>query len=519
MYRKDPHETGFPNRIPFIQWGITLLLLFTGSLQAQGTLSPVNMALGGGGTAYTTGYEAVFVNPANLQIREKNYRYQMAAAMFGTRFSSPVRYNGSETYLEGYFEQIDFFSPAQSVSLPEGERDRFISDNYQDQHTQSQHLSGGELHLFGAQWFVLDRSYAISLRSRYSNRYEVGRNYYDPYPVEVGNQAEYNRSLNHQFQSFYELSFGYAESFTFLNGLIPQLSQLIIGIAPKLIASGAYFDASYTNKRVWKENSSDYQNRRKYQQYSTGPFSSLSRQFTANPERTLASSPVNNRKDLFGITGYGAGIDLGLTYLITLGDDLSAIQDEEATTRKSLRVSFSVTDIGFLTYQDDPAFYSFEESTEEFRPAVPPSDIVFTGQPGEQFYFLNQNHSHPIHETNEFRGENFSVWLPTALNAGLLFQISRIKLTGDFSLGFTDNAFNTKRFITYLGTEIHILPYLPIRAGTRIGHNLPGYYSFGGGIETRYFDINIAFQLRSKSAGPTNELSGLSVAAIKLYIP
>lgn len=523
MYPYSLYRASFPVKRPpflFVLAIVSALFISTSEIHAQVSHSPVNMALGGGGAAYTTGYESLFINPANLYIQEKDYKVEIASAMFGTRFSSPLRYNGNGNYLQGYFEQTDFFKPPDSVPLREQERESFITHNYQDHFTHSQHISSGEIHLFGAHWAGSKRSYALSLRSRYSNRYEVGRNYYDPLPAQTGNQDEYNRNLNHQFQSFYELSFGYAESFTFLNGLFPQLSQFIIGVAPKLIASGAYFDASYTNKSIRNDERMSFQNTREFQLYSSGPFTDTARQFRLNPDPWSGASPAYSRNDLFSITGYGLGIDMGLTYLITLGDDLSVVQDHETATRKSLRVSLSVTDIGFVTYQDDPAVYSFDKIRKDDKfPDEPLSDRIFTGRPGEHFYFLNQNQKHPIHETEKFTDENFSVLLPTALRAGVLFQINRIKFTGDFSLGFTNNAFNTTRFITYMGTEIRILPFLPIRAGTRIGHQLPGYYSFGGGFESHNFDINLAFQLRSKSSGPTNELSGLSVAAIKFYIP
>lgn len=507
--------------IRLLIFSILTVYTTTGQLNAQVTHSPLNMALGGGGTAYTTGYESVFINPANLYIQEKDYSIQVATAMFGTRFSSPIKYSENENYLKGYFTQTDLFNSQDTVPLFETERESFISRNYQNTHTESQHISSGEIHLFGIHWAGLDRSYAISLRSRYSNRYEVGRNYYDPLPLRIENRETYDRTLDHQFQSLYELSFGYAESFTFLNGLFPQLSQVIIGVAPKLIASGAYFDARYDNRITQQDDSSVYRHTRSYQQHSTGLFSEYARQYTVNPERAIASFPSNSRNDLFTVTGFGLGMDLGVTYLITLGDDLSVVRENKTTiTQKSLRVSLAVTDVGFVTYHDHPGAYSFDERNVDIRNYdEPTSDIIFTGQPGEQFNFLGQHESHPIHDTQERDTENFSVLLPTSLHAGVLFQIRRIKLTGDFSLGLTNNAFTTTRFITFLGAEVRVLPNIPIRAGTRIGHRLPGYYSFGGGVESRYFDFNLAFQLRSKSAGPTNELSGASVAAIKFYIP
>lgn len=90
---------------------------------------------------------------------------------------------------------------------------------------------------------------------------------------------------------------------------------------------------------------------------------------------------------------------------------------------------------------------------------------------------------------------------------------------GDFRYEFGDNAFSRDRFTTYIGTELRPFPFLPLRAGTRFSSNLPGYYSFGTGLETHYFDLNAAIQLRSKSAGPTGEISAASIVGIKFYIP
>lgn len=92
-------------------------------------------------------------------------------------------------------------------------------------------------------------------------------------------------------------------------------------------------------------------------------------------------------------------------------------------------------------------------------------------------------------------------------------------MMGDFRLGLTDNAFHSTKLTTYIGTEVRLLPFLPLRAGTRLATDLPGYYSFGAGIETGYFDINAAVQFRSTSAGPTLEPVAASAVAVKFYIP
>jgi hypothetical protein len=70
-----------------------------------------------------------------------------------------------------------------------------------------------------------------------------------------------------------------------------------------------------------------------------------------------------------------------------------------------------------------------------------------------------------------------------------------------------------------LGSELKLLPFLPLRLGTRIAPHLPGYYTLGIGFESKYFELNTALKVKSSRIGPTNEIVGASMAGIKIYIP
>ena len=497
------------------------LLFFAFAAQsafAQIIQTPVNTALGGGGTAYTTGYESLFINPANLFIQEKEYRFQASAGTFGSYFASPLENSDLNSYWDRYQLQTESFDPGVQPGEADNYR-RFINRNYPNGLMTSENQSRGEIHWIGMHWSRLDKSYAIALRSRYSNRYITGRNYYDPDPVELNSNLAFNRSLTHQFQSLHELSFGYAESFTFINGLIPQLSQLIVGIAPKFVVSGAHLNTRYEDRYTRSPEDPVYHRERSFSHYSTGAFSEMTNRFLINQE---PYNPRVPRDDLFRPTGYGAGLDLGLTYLITLGDDLSVLRVADPRTRKSLRLSLSITDIGFIYHSENPRHFSFDEHISQASQLPGQSDFFFQGRPGEQFRFLEANEGHPIFDSDTNNTDTFSSLLPTAVHAGLLFQVSRLKLMGDFSFGLVDNMFHTTRPTTYLGTEIRLLSFLPLRAGIRMTPDLPDYVSIGTGIETRYFDLNVAVQLRSRMVGPIEpmrEISGFSMAGLKIYIP
>jgi hypothetical protein len=491
--------------------------MFSLPISAQVIHSPVNTALGGGGTAYLTGLDALFVNPANLYIQERSYRVQFLVGQTGNYLSSPLGSTNSTDQVQNFRNHFLTFNPDNLPSTESGFFSRLLSRSYSDELQIAEFTARSDFHWLGVHWAGQNRSYAIAIRSRIANRYTVGRAYYDGVPVIVNDDRILDFSVTQQFQSFHEISFGYAESFTFMNGLWPQLSELIIGIAPKFVLSGAYQNLVYNN--IYTQRGTDqYDRTHSFDYYSSGMFTDAARRYRAGQDSDQTIRENLRASNLFNPTGYGAGVDIGITYLITLGDDLSTVRESDASTQKSLRVSLAVTDVGFVSYFKNPVTITSNEISQQNQLVPGRSDFIFRGAPGEHFFFLEQE-SHPILDSGFNNSEDFITLLPTALHAGALFQINRIKLMGDLSLGLTNNAFNTTKLITYLGVELRPLPNVPIRAGTRLATQIPGYYSFGSGIETCYFDFNAAIQLRSRAIGPTSELTGAAIAAFRFYIP
>lgn len=492
-------------------------VIFSLPLAAQTIHSPVNTALGGGGTAYLTGLDALFVNPANLYIQEKSYRVQFSLGQSGNYLSSPLGSSSKSNQVQSFRNHFLTFNPDELPSTESGFFSRLLSRSYSNDLQIAEFTARSDFHWLGVHWARQNRSYAIAFRSRIANRYNVGRAYYDGIPLITNGDHLLDFTITHQFQSYHELSFGYAESFTFVNGLWPQLSELIIGIAPKFVLSGAYQNLVYNNIYT-RQGADQYVRTQSFNYYSSGIFTDAVRRYRVGEDSNQIIREALPASDIFNPTGYGAGVDIGITYLITLGDDLSTVRESDATTRKSLRVSLAVTDVGFVSYFKTPINFSANEITQSGQNDPGRSDFIFRGSPGEHFFFLEQQ-SHPVLDTVSKSSKDFITLLPTALHAGALFQINRIKLMGDLSLGLTNNAFNATKLITYLGVEIRPLPNLPIRAGIRLATQIPGYYSFGSGFETRYFDFNAAIQLRSRAIGPTSELSGAAIAAFRFYIP
>lgn len=494
------------------------ILAGTHAVQSQIILSPENTALGGGGTAYITGYESLFVNPANLFIRDKQNRLEIAIGSFGASTQPVLREFGLGGQIDNFGELFSPFNPGVThQEIGSNKRQEILDRNFPGERLQSQHLFRFETYWFGLKWNRPDRSYALSLRTRTGGRFVTGRGYYSDEPILEDGLEIIDRSLVSEFQTIHELSFGFAESFTFLNGLSPRLNEIIVGIAPKLVVGGAFQSVKYSNEFT-RETDGPWNRHLSYEQLTSGDFSDATTSFLLTGDSQTAIDRHLNFADFFNPTGFGAGLDFGLTFLMPLGKDISTLQRTERETKKSLRISFSITDVGFISYSDNAQEQIIEEQTEAVEETGDLAGTAFRGIPGQFLSFLNEGGNHPLFESDIITND-FSAILPTAMNAGALIQLNWFKLMGDVSLGLTNNAINTTKLVTFLGTEVRPFQFLPLRAGTRLATETPGFYSFGFGIETTHFEVSTSFQLRNRSAGPTTELAGVSVGAVKIFIP
>lgn len=491
-------------------------MLTAGGLRAQAVLTPENMAMGGGGTAYLTGFSANFLNPANLMIREREQTLDIGVGLTSGTFR-PVR---GSTGLVGQFKNYsDRFLPYDigRQNLTGGELNRFVLDQYGDSDTRADYSARFESILFGFSWKSGDKAYSVTLRTRTASRFTVGRGWYDINSVDADGSSTIDRTLRQQTATFHELSLGYAESFTFLNGLSPHLSKLYVGLAPKFILAGPQLDATYRSE--YQSAGTGLIHARSFNYYAAGDLGKLTDYFLKTNDLASAISRDLSNASMLNPSGLGIGLDVGLTYLITLGNDVSQIQNgNQAPTRKSLRLSFSITDVGFVTYADNPIHLAMLADT--VASSVPDrASRTFGGAPGEYLAFIenNEGNNSPFNHYQGISRHSYSNQLPTALHTGLLLQVNRVKLTGDLGIGLTDNAFNTTKLTAHLGSEIRPFPFWALRGGVRLARNRNTLFSFGTGVETTHWDLNLATLISSAPNDLSYELVGGAVAALTLH--
>lgn len=492
-----------------------MVLLGCLQIYAQPVLTPRNVALGGGGSTYITDYNANFYNPANLLVQDRKRNIDFGLLITGTYFNAVQNFsdlNKQRVNLEDY---IYAFNPG-SYDINPIERNEILEDNYIRDRSSSLHQTRLDLTLLGFKWRRKGKAYSVVIRNRISSSFEVGKGWYSTTPQEKSDLTYINRTLKHRYQSLYEFSFGYAESFKFFTDMTPRLDDFIFGIAPKLVLGGAYQNANWQN-RYENTGTGQISQIQSFEYSASGNFGIATKEYLNGvPAETALTSNITDA--IFDSYGIGAGLDIGFTYLLTLGNDLSTISENQQNTRKSLRISFSITDIGFVSYDENAINLTRSKDTTSVSSF--PSGIAneaFVGAPGQFLDFTDQyGVTNPFNSVQRTDG-TLSVLLPTAVHGGVLLEVNRLKLMGDLSIGLTNNAFNSTKLIASAGVELRPLKFLPLRAGAQLATELPSFLSFGTAIETSVWDLSIATQFVSRTFNDNPTLTGVTVAALQFH--
>ncbi|MDZ7715425.1 MAG: DUF5723 family protein [Balneolaceae bacterium] len=504
---------------PFI--GMVMLLGLSPILSfAQPLIGAKNLALGGGGTAYLTGVEANFYNPANLMIYDREGSIHFSVASGGFFFEPVLSDNEAQQQAENFRDIFSVYRPG-SQQITSDQRDAIIRENYLGSNAISQHQAYAEVLLGGIQWQKADHSFSLVARSRYASRIEVGSGWYSTDFKNNGNNSVRDFTLIRQNQTLHEISFAYAREFDFINGLLPKIRKLYIGIAPKFIIGGAYSNAVYDARYVQTGSQPQASFVDEFSYRSSGSYSDMVRTYSSGAAAQQAIN--NNLSDDFYLnpTGYGFGFDFGLTYVIPLQSN-TAIYDtgkSRRTVDQSLRFAFSVTDLGFITYTKSP-FQIYKERQSQKLGTEGIINSKFIGSAG-QYLSIFENASvlpNPFLTSTSRSGDSFTQTLPTSLNTGFFLDLSRIKISGDLTLALKDNAFKSTKLTGHFGLETHPHPNIPIRVGTQLATGLPIHLGLGTGVETRYWDFFISTQVLVKSSSLTTELIGGALAGLQFHL-
>lgn len=498
---------------------LTIAVLGPGSsmIRAQPVITAENIGLGGGGTAYLNGPEATFWNPANLMIQEQAGQFHLEIGQSAIQFEpllSSKSVSGQFTrFLDGYqpYTQVD-------ADMSANQRTALVNTHYPGNKLQAQNRQRGDFMIAGAIWQQNDYALSIALRARYASAINVGRGWYDDHFIEENNRQVRDFSLSQNRSEYYELAVGYAQEFTFINGLMPHLNTLYIGIAPKVILAGPAFNTKY-NARYIREGEDAVTSNfvSVFNMQSSGRFSGTTSDYlkSGNPRRAIKNNFQDNYH--FQQTGYGLGFDFGLSYVMRLNGRKQSSMETPAPA-KSLRVAFSLNDIGAVLYNKQPLSMSSPEDTSQALLQTS-MNSMFVGAGGQ---FVSQLHTarflpNPLVNAEHHSEESYSSLLPTSANTGIFLDLERFKFMGDLTLGLNNTAFTTKKLAVSLGAEIRPFRHVPIRAGTRFAADQPFQMGFGTGIETTHWDFTVGARALFQERSPQTSLVGAAFGGLQFH--
>ena len=480
------------------------------------------MGLGGGGTAYIQGSKSLFVNPANLYFQDREKRVQISVLQNGFYFDSLLPIDNKNDRLKSYRESIVHVDNTNNfIRLNSQDREDLLNRNYPNGSDKRNLMSQAELNWIGISWRGENGAYGFAVRSRIGNHYQISKGFYSDISDNSSPPGSLNQSFVQRYQVLHEISFGYSDSFTFLNGQGPGLSEFIVGIAPKFIISGGGFEVGYSNLYSLNETNSTWNRDVEYSQVSSGIFSENDVRNFRNVSADMNNVQEIGNKNLFKPTGYGAGIDIGVTYSVLLGSNFNNKKEYPVQSDRSLRLSVSITDIGLIRIQESPYQFELNERQTGINRSSSPSNLLFTGAPNEFYYFLSEFGDLPNFQSGSDSRETYSWMLPSSIQTGIMFQYDWIKLMADASYSMVKNAFKPDGFVSYFGTEIRLFHFLPLRVGTRLSNNYTAYYSFGAGFETHLFKVNAAILFHSDEFNDSmmsTEIVGASVIGLTFYL-
>ncbi|MEX2639920.1 MAG: DUF5723 family protein [Balneolales bacterium] len=471
--------------------------LFVG-VHAQPVLSQQTVSMGGG-SGYITGPAANFFNPANLMIRDKLRRNRLVLGQGGFYLSEGVaaadllnEYNA----FEARFSRYNGRNTHQDYSSEEILQRRFPDDN-----TTFAATARYDVLAFGISFLREDYAFSLALRSRSSNAFELNRGWYDP-ALPAGDDGEMlERKLRQNLQTYHEISFGLAGEVTLINGMMPGMNKLYFGIAPKLVAGGLFFKGDYSSVH--------------FRESGEGPMP-YAREFSASGmlSRSAGSFSEASGSSLLETAGLGLGLDVGFTFIKGLDDDVSLAPGSGETLRKSLRFSLSMTDIGFVSYKEQPVLLNTRNDAGASGSSPPEfTGWRFIGQVGEFADFIGGNAGDATVQTSA--GEKrVTQKLPAAVHLGTVFQYNRLMASVDLEYELNPVHFHKQGWQTSFGAELRLLNILPIRSGVSFSPAMDPLVGLGVGFDADIWEFSIAAQFK-KGYDDRVHTIGLAVAALQ----
>lgn len=476
--------------------GAGLLLGYSKSYAQSTYLSARNLSLGGGGTAYMTGYHAIYINPANIGL-----------------------YRGNSQFMLGIPGEINVSSggPLLNVAI----YNKYFTKGYQ--------LTGSKLSSALSGWFGSNTSdsralgfnvsvlpiaymhktkvgtFGAALRFRTLGRISINKGLAE-FMLRGLDQSYFSQSRPINFSeasySIASLSISYAKEFS-----LGSNRRFYVGIAPKFIEGLTYFKTNFKS-HLMMSGDTLVQHQFQYNIYTVGSMTNDFQKFynqRMNPNQNPSFSDIQfNSLANGGIKGTGMGLDLGATYVYSFDGKIT--RNNEIPTH-ALVVSASITDIGGVNFKKNAQKFSASNTFkwDGLNPNYQQIDAKHDSSFSNYLNYVGQD-SIARNIYGAFSPDNvhkIHASLPTMLHIGAYYKSGKLGLMFDYDKGMNKIGMNTLNSSLSLGAEYYLLSFLPLRVGYRTGGMTSNSFSLGTGIEFRnfHFDVGVMTVKNSQKNG------------------
>ncbi len=465
----------------------------------------VNTALGGGGSAYITGYHAAFINPANLMISDRDTRVNFG--IIGGVHSSA----GGKLINIGLYNR--HFTKGHTIDT---ERALLISDDWfgTSSTSTSRAAFGVDVVPLGASYRRDDMAFSIAARARTLGNAGMSKGMFElaltGLNADVFSDSK-NVNFNSEMLTLWELSFGFAmQIWQNTDHNAPGSMRVYAGAAPKILFGLGYARMGLESQLqvTGRELESSVVHDFEYYILTTGNLTDdltayyQERRVRGNKDAVLDDYlDEDSFSDLGGTQGTGFGLDLGATFEWYMRDvSLPVI----GTGPQILRASLAITDLGGINFNRNPGDFrardiflwdglsvDFEYIDEEFEGNFSNYlEYVLEDSIGSDIYgnFAPRNVS------------NHRVGLTPMFHLGGSLTMGRLGVMLDVGKGINNRGVNSRRFYTALGTEYRILKAVPLRVGVRAGGYSAVNLSAGTGLDLKNFEFSFGFMTTPSSA-------------------
>lgn len=475
--------------------------LAAASLVAQSRhYNTATLGMGGGGTAFIDGYHANFLNPANLMINNTGRKPKRSIGLIGG-----IGFRAGGTFLN--FDVYDRYL-TKGLTIEGQTRTDMLNDWFGADQSNTRDLAA-TFSVIPLGFSNRGNNMAFSFATRVRTTQELTVNkgllemsFYGFDSDQFGGSGV-PVNFNSRTLSYASFSFGYAMELPIpLTGLVEKLPfingiKLYAGAAPKYLvgiqSTELDFISTLTVNPVTGSSEGGIMHDFEYSLYTYGDLSAQLSDYASarelDPDAKLDDFLDYDGSDA-GSLGSGFGLDLGVTAELDISLPALGILGK----RQVLRLAMSITDMGSINYDENPSRVTAGGIANI-------DGNVGDKTPGDYFDDLADSLQNDVYGgfTSESVGAR-KYSLPGMYNFGAALTLGKLTTTLDYGFGFNDLGTNSERSVLTLGAEYRFLNFIPIRVGTRVGGYSSTAYSFGAGLDFRFFEFTVAASTVANSA-------------------